>query len=73
MNDDERIELPPGFSTQELSLWEGLWDGLLKLAESSGENVPDAEVLANARTAHGPVVVTAGLVRKLRAYREETS
>lgn len=63
----ERVGLPPAFSERELDLWEDLWAALLVLA---GDDVTDDTVLANARTAHGPVVVTAGLVRRLQAARK---
>lgn len=53
-----RREIPE----RELSLWWPLWKALLDLA---GPEVKDAEILARAMTAWGPVVVTAGLVRGL--------
>lgn len=53
-----RREIPE----RELSLWWPLWKALLDLA---GPEVEDAEILARAMTAWGPVVVTAGLVREL--------
>lgn len=53
-----RREIPE----RELSLWWPLWKALLDLA---GPEVEDAEILARAMTAWGPVVVTAGLVRGL--------
>jgi hypothetical protein len=50
-------------SQRELGLWLPLWKALLDLCG----DVEDSEVLARAMTAHGPVSVTAGLVRGLLA------